>query len=192
MPLPKFIIASMQPLTKVKHRAAASGGAAPASISQLNLNMQHQQQTNWCWSAVSVSVKLFYTPGFAITQCDQANRQLTQTTCCANGSSNVCNVTWFLDRALTGLGNLAAFNGGTTPFANVVTQIGASRPLGCRIGWQGGGGHFVVIDGYTPGAANNVITVKDPIYGTSVIPYQTFATAYQGSGSWTHSYLTKP
>jgi hypothetical protein len=49
-----------------------------------------------------------------------------------------------------------------------------------------------VIDGYTPGVAGDPVSVKDPIYGTSVLPYNTFATSYQGAGSWTHSYLTKP
>jgi hypothetical protein len=117
MPLPNFLSASLQPLATPA--GSPVGGAAP--ISQLNLSMQPQQQTNWCWSAVSVSVKLFYSPGFPITQCDQANRQLSQKTCCANGASSACNVTWFLDRALSGLNNLAAFNGGTTPLSGVVS-----------------------------------------------------------------------
>ena len=78
MPLPKFMSASAQPLTTAAE--LASGGApTPAPLTHLNLNMQRQLQTNWCWSAVSVSVKLFYAPGFPITQCDQANRVLQQT-----------------------------------------------------------------------------------------------------------------
>jgi hypothetical protein len=190
MPLPNFITAS--PLLAAAMQPAGSPAGGAASINQLNLHMQFQQQSNWCWSAVSVSVKLFYTPGFAITQCEQANLQLNQTTCCVDGASNVCNKTGFLDRALDGLGNLAAFNAGTTALATVTAQIGASRPLGARIAWAGGGAHFVVIDGYTPGAPGDPITIKDPIYGTSIIPSQKFATAYQGSGTWTHSYETKP
>ena len=189
MPLPKFVSTSLQPLSSGRRRAVLPPGGSPAN--QLNMAMQPQQQTNWCWSAVSVSVKLFYTPATSITQCEQANRQLTQTTCCGAGGSSVCNVPWYLDRALTGLGNLAGVSGGTTAFADVVAQVQTARPLGCRIGWFGGGGHFVVIDGCDPASTNQLMTIKDPIYGTSVLPYNTFATAYQGAGSWTTSYLTK-
>ena len=34
--------------------------------------------------------------------------------------------------------------------------------------------------------------VDDPIYGHSVLSYNTLANDYQGSGSWTNSYYTKP
>src|SRR5215212_7198841 len=103
MPLPKSATADVQPLVPARRRAVAHPGSPPAT--QLNMTMQHQQQTNWCWSAVSVSVKLFFTPAFAITQCEQANLQLAQTSCCINGGSSACNIPWFLDKALAGLGN---------------------------------------------------------------------------------------
>jgi hypothetical protein len=190
MPLPKIATSSLQPLATGRRRAVRPPPPAPAT--QLNLTMQRQQQTNWCWSAVSVSVKLFFTPSFPITQCEQANRQLTQNTCCISGGSTLCNIPWYLDRALSGLGNLASVNNGTTSFENVLRQINSSRPVGCFIGWVGGGGHFVVIDGGTPSSPNQLLTIKDPIYGTSVISYNAFATAYQGAGSWMTSYLTQP
>ena len=156
------------------------------------MTMQHQEQSNWCWSAVSVSVKLFYSPGFPITQCEQANRQFALTTCCGSGATTTCNVPWFLNEALSGLGNLVSWAGGAMPFADVTIQLDASRPIGCRIGWSGGGGHFVAIDGCDSSAPQQPITIKDPIFGTSVLAYSTFASSYQGTGLWTHSYLTKP
>jgi hypothetical protein len=190
MPLPKSAKSSLQVLMPARRRSASKLGAGASN--QLNMAMQPQQQTNWCWSAVSVSVKLFFSPGYAITQCDQANSQLGQTTCCANGSSSACNIPWYLDRALSGLGNLAGVFVGTTSFSAVQTQINSTRPVGCRIGWAGGGGHFVAIDGCDPASPNQLLTIKDPIYGTSILAYMIFSTAYQGSGSWTHSYLTQP
>jgi hypothetical protein len=179
----------MIPLAARRRRAVLHPHVATAA--QLNMTMQHQQQDNWCWSAVSVSVKLFFTPGFAITQCEQANRQLSQTTCCGSGGPTVCDQPWYLDRALSGLGNLASVSAGTTPFPDLIAQLNLSRPIGCRIGWFGGGGHFVAIDGCDPSSPNQILTIKDPIYGTSVLPYNTFATAYQSAGSWTTSYLTQ-
>ena len=35
------------------------------------------------------------------------------------------------------------------------------------------------------------VQIEDPRYGTSVWHDDTSRTAYQGSGSWTHSYRTK-
>lgn len=190
MPLPRIASTSQTPLVAGRRRAVQPP-AATGSV-QLNMTMQHQQQANWCWAAVSVSVKLFYSPGFAITQCQQANRVLSLTTCCTTGGGTVCNIPWYLDVALSGLGNMAQYVGNALPFTDVSSQINSSRPLGCRIGWFGGGGHFVAIDGCDPSSPAQLLTIKDPFYGTSVVPYNTFATAYQGAGSWTSSYETQP
>lgn len=153
--------------------------------------MQHQQQTEWCWSAVSTSVALYYSPAGSNTQCDLVNAQLGQTTCCAAGSSAACNQPWYLDRALTGVGHLASVFAGVLSFANCDAQLcGSARPVGVRIGWSGGGGHFVVI-GAVDTPATQLLTVYDPWYGTSQIPYATLQSSYQGTGQWTHTYLTQ-
>ena len=57
----------------------------------------------------------------------------------------------------------------------------------------GDGGHFNVLSCYTWRLRPllQTIQVEDPWYGTSVWDYDTFRTAYQGSGSWTHSYKTQ-
>lgn len=159
----------------------------------LAFTMQTQTQTQWCWSAVSVSVDHFYNSSSTWTQCSMANAELGQTTCCANGSSSACNKPWYLDRALTRVGRLGAFSNGVKSFADVTTEIGASHPLGVRIGWSGGGGHFVVISGWSSvtGTSQQFVEVRDPIYGSSTYSYATFQTAYQTSGSWTHSYTTR-
>ncbi|HXH39921.1 MAG TPA: papain-like cysteine protease family protein, partial [Thermoanaerobaculia bacterium] len=156
----------------------------------LSLAMELQEQDNWCWSAVSVSVKHFYDPGNPITQCQQAARQMA-TPCCDTPTSSVCNRPWFLDRALMGLGNLQATTPAALPIDAIRVEIDNHHPLGCRIGWAGGGGHFVCIDGYDVTGAVPIVTIRDPIYGTSHVTLTTFLSAYQGSGSWTNSYTTK-
>jgi len=158
---------------------------------RLAFTMQHQQQTQWCWAAVSTSVSLYYDTSSTWTQCTVVNAELGQTTCCQNGSTSACNQPWYLDLALQRTGNLDAVSGGTTSFADVRTQIDAGRLLGARIGWSGGGGHFAVIEGYKPGPGDQRVAVDDPWYGASDITYNTFASSYQGTGSWTHSYTTE-
>ncbi|HEY4239329.1 MAG TPA: papain-like cysteine protease family protein [Kofleriaceae bacterium] len=158
------------------------------STKTLDFTMQLQTQSNWCWAAVSTSVSHFFDAKSAWTQCTVANAQTGQTTCCQDGSTDLCNVIGYLDQALTTTGNLDHWEGGTETMANASAQIDKSLPLAVRIGWNGGGGHFVAITGY---AGDDTVTVEDPIYGTSVITYETLVTNYQSAGTWTHSYFTK-
>jgi len=159
----------------------------------LCFTMQHQQQTQWCWSATATSVALYYNTASGWTQCSLVNAELGRTDCCTDPSSANCNQPWTLNTVLTRVGHLASFTGGTTSFADLRTEIDNGRPLGVRIGWSGGGGHFNVLSCYTWNALLRLqsVQVEDPWYGTSVWDYDTFRTAYQGSGSWTHSYKTQ-
>ena len=159
---------------------------------RLAFSMQHQEQTNWCWSAVSTSVSHFYNPGSGWTQCGLANAELGQTTCCANGASPQCNVDGYLDRALGRTGNLQSWAGGAIALGRVEQEVNAGRVVGVRIGWAGGGGHFVALAGYADaGSGAGFVSVEDPWYGPSRVSYDSVRTAYQGSGSWTHTYYTR-
>ncbi|HWA83926.1 MAG TPA: papain-like cysteine protease family protein [Fimbriimonadaceae bacterium] len=152
--------------------------------------MQHQQQTQWCWSATSVSTSLFYNAASTWTQCVLVNDELSQTTCCVNGSTNQCNQPNVLTSPLQRTGNLDSWQSGTISFNDVKTRIGSGHPVAVRIGWSGGGGHFVVIGGYIDDA-NQTLLIRDPWYGDNSISYTDFLTKYQGTGSWTHTYFTK-
>jgi len=79
---------------------------------------------------------------------------------------------------------------GAGNMSNIRSEIGNNRPLCVRIGWSGGGGHFIALDGYNQGL--NMVAVDDPWYGASDIDLTVLQTAYQGSGAWTHSYFVQP
>jgi hypothetical protein len=151
--------------------------------------MQHQQQTNWCWAATSASVSAFFNPSTSWTQCKVVNAELGRSDCCTNGSGSNCNKSWYLDKALTRTGNLQSWSSGAGSMANVSGEIDNGRPLCARIGWSGGGGHFVAIDGYNSDL--DMVAIDDPWYGASDVTLATFKTAYKGSGSWTHKYFVK-
>jgi len=177
---------------EIAKTAVSTAVAAPAGGAQAGLGfcMQDQTQTQWCWAATAVGMSLFYNPSSTWTQCSLVNRELGQTTCCQDGSSAVCNRPWYLQNALQTTGNLVQWVAGAASFADVQQEINAKRPLAARIGWSGGGGHFVVLDGYDT-TAGQYLSVQDPWYGHSTYSYLAFQTAYQGSGEWTHSYYTK-
>ena len=159
---------------------------------RLALAMQPQLQSQWCWAACSTSVSLFFDTAGTWTQCSVVNAELGQSTCCQDGSTAQCNQPWYLDRALTRTGNLASWSAGTATVAQLRSQVADGRPVGARIGWSGGGGHFVMIAGYRACDPEGYIDVRDPIYGSSDISLATFTSSYQGAGSWTHTYYTEP
>ncbi|WP_024696289.1 papain-like cysteine protease family protein [Pseudomonas syringae] len=193
-----------------------------AAVAQTSLTlpfaMQPQQQTNWCWAAVSVSTALFYDLGNPATQCALANQAFGDSNnCCVNGSSGACNQPYFLNLALSWVGHLNNWYEQAFTLAQIMGEIDARHPLGARIGWNGGGGHFVAIYGYNtnvpaaapalsapvapastpasaptpaPAAPPATLSIADPWFGVSVIAMTDFAAHYQGGGTWTHSYTT--
>ena len=174
-----------KPLPRSLKLKSLAGGAPCGN--PLRFTMQQQQQTQWCWAAVSVSVNLFYHPASGQTQCAVANVAMGQTTCCQDGSTAQCNQPWFLDQALQIVANLNEWTSRKATLTKVKNQINNCRPLCLRIGWNGGGGHFVTVYGY----AAQRINIADPWYGSSVVGYGSFPSAYQGGGTWTDSYTTR-
>jgi len=152
--------------------------------------MQAQTQTNWCWAATSTSVSHFYWLWSPWTQCKVANAELGRSDCCNSSVPGPCNVPWYLDKALTRTNNFVSIMGQAT-FQQVRAEIDAGKPVGARIGWNGGGGHFMAIYGYSIVAGVEYFDIDDPIYGKSHLMVSDFANNYQGSGSWTHTYFTK-
>ncbi len=157
----------------------------------LPFSMQTQQQTQWCWAAVSASVARYYTPSDPVTQCALVNAELGQTTCCAAGGTPACNQPWYLNTALAFVGHLTTWFAGVLALPGCEAEVCQSaRPVGVRIGWSGGGGHFVIIGG-VDSPSPGLLTVYDPWFGTSFISYADLQTSYQGTGQWTHTYITQ-
>jgi len=155
----------------------------------LPFEVQKQLESEWCWAAVSTSVAHYYKPSSTVTQCQVVNQQLGRTDCCSHPSSSNCNQPGYLDQALQYVGHLASDKGQGT-YQDLVGALNSGTPPCIRIGWAGGGGHFIGIQGVQP---NNFIMVTDPIYGDSIVTYQTLTTGkYEGSGTWTDTFFTKP
>jgi hypothetical protein len=157
----------------------------------LPLTVQHQLQTNWCWAACSVSTSDFFDPPTSWEQCEVAGKELERGDCCGGGAGGACNVPWYLDRALRRTGNFDSKSSGTASWKTLTREIDAGRPVGARIGWKGGGGHFVLLTGYRSAGGRREVVVEDPWTGRSSVPVDVFATRYKSTGTWTHTYLTE-
>lgn len=158
---------------------------------QLGFSMQAQLASNWCWAATSRSVSHFYWFSSTWTQCEIVNAELGRTDACSTPTPAGANVPWYLDKALDRTKNFVSIHAAPATFAQIRAEIDAGRPIGARIGWNGGGGHFMAIYGYSTWFGEEYVDIDDPIYGKSHLTLSEFSTNYQGSGTWTHYYITK-
>lgn len=162
-------------------------GVQPLEV-LLDFEVQPQQESEWCWAAVSTSINHFYNPASTVSQCQVVNEQLGRSDCCTDPSSSNCNQPGYLDQALQYLGNLSSEKGQGT-YQDAVQALNAGTPPCIRIGWSGGGGHFIGVKGCEP---NNFVLVTDPISGDSAVTYDALTTGqYEGSGTWTNTFFTK-
>ena len=166
-----------------------AGGPPPPAWISVNLVMQQQVQDQWCWAAVSTSIAEHF-GSTTWTQCIVVSRELDDESCCANGSAPACNRTWYLEKALSRVGALERMeDGGPVNLNQFSAEIDRGHPICIRIGWAGGGGHFVAIGGYRSDGA--LVAIEDPWYGASEIPVGHLNGRYQGTGRWTHTYYTR-
>jgi len=194
-------IIPVRPKTRVRNRRAmrtasgaiggAPGGAPTPTWQRLVCPVPRQEQSQWCWAATSLGVHKFYQPADTTSQCQAVNLILARTDACTNPTHPAVNKPWYLDKSLAAFGHLRQPTlGRALTFPEVQLEIAAQRVPATRIGWNGGGGHFMVVEGVLASNPPRV-AIHDPIYGRSDMDYAAYLSSYQGSGQWTHSYLTR-
>jgi hypothetical protein len=154
-----------------------------------------QEESEWCWAAVSQSVARFFDPQSGLKQCDIAAQVTNQPGCC--GNIRECNaparLTDALPVALAGKPSGASLKQVVSRplrFDELQRELDAGRPVCIRIGWDGGGGHFIVLTGYQVlSSGDQHVDVADPLYPDCTVDYDELTNAYHGDGQWTHSFL---
>lgn len=149
--------------------------------------MEHQEHDQWCWAAVSLSVDRYFSPTSRMTQCAIAQQVLG-----VRGCSNVeaCNKPAKLQDALKSIHRLKGKpTAGPMSFEEIQKCLDAGRPVCLRIGWESGGGHFVMLCGYRLSRSGiRLVDVEDPLYRSTTVIYEDFISSYRSSGQWTASY----
>ena len=164
------------------------------------MEMEEQKQPLWCWAAVAVSLHKFldteaWEQGKVATKVLRDSEDILPTVDCENNPES-CNYRARLDDALRYTGNLKAngfLRSQYLTFNSVKKWIDCHLPIGARIVWAGGGGHFVVLDGYRQFQSGaRQVHVQDSLYGPSLQFYEDFVRDYPpGSGHWQDTYLVK-
>lgn len=136
--------------------AAAAPMLAAARAQHLDIAQVTQAHSEWCWAADANAVLRYR--GVSSTQCgienwvdsigyacerapfywnDQANSPNTLA-----GTTGIAGILWYLGR------RDSQYYGTPLSFRGVAAAIHAGNPVVILWTWYGGGGHFVVIDGY--------------------------------------------
>jgi hypothetical protein len=159
-----------------------------SAVKKLDFIIQAQEQSEWCWAAVTASIGNFYAGDDQLKQCDVVNTLLRRNDCCADGSSGSCNRQFDLDSALRRLEHFDRRQPGQPDFNVVVAEIDGGRPLAVRIRWSEGGGHAIVIYGFTD---DRRVDIADPDHANDqiLIPFDNFV--YRDIGSWDDSLFTR-
>ena len=157
-----------------------------------------QQQLNWCWAAVAQTVAHYFFPLTPLTQCRIASKYLNQgNSCCEDGSGDACDQVADLNAVLDKLNESLHPKMHKTAYARALTfdevraAIDSAAPICVRIEWSGGGGHFVMITGYSISGTEPRfwLDVSDPFFPDTVLPFDFFSSQYYSVGHWTHSYV---
>jgi hypothetical protein len=167
-------------------RSAALGG--PVQEKRLNIGYKKQEQTEWCWAACIQMV--LASDATSITQCTLANAAFNLTSCCQSPSSTLCNnplEIFSVAAEWTRYHYLSTFVDAEASFATVRDGIRDNDcPVEAGLKWTGGGGHAVLIIGYSEVDGQDLI-VFDPFEGEKPVTYQELVKAYN-RGIWRWSW----
>jgi hypothetical protein len=171
--------------------AARSGESLPAFV------IERQQRSNWCWAAVTASLAAFFGTIPRRSQCEIAQAALMptlpQVNCCGADAGGACNIPWHLDGPLGAIGLLRERLDEVLPYDAVRDEIARELPPACRVAWQGGGAHFMVIAGWSVDQAGGTryVQLHDPGNGAETdVVYDDLVVGYiQPGDRWTHSYV---
>lgn len=165
---------------------ALTAQAAPAVGATLNVPLIAQKQNQWCWAACTAMVARFLGMS-APNQCELANFLFGRTTCCTSPGSPQCNQPAQVEQVVQVYRHLGiSLTGPDKPLLadTVKGELDAGRPFEVGFLWTGGGGHVVVVFGYT---AQGLVLIQDPWFGTVSVTYNRLVAAY-GMGRWFVSY----
>ncbi len=136
--------------------ACALPQIARADSKRLNVPLVQQMHSDWCWSADADAVLTYR--GVATAQCRIANWVDSIDYACASypfywndranspnylaGTTGIEGILWWLGR------RASRYYSSPLAYSSTRAAIQRGNPVVALWSWQGGGGHFIVIDGF--------------------------------------------
>lgn len=156
----------------------------PPVTSTVSCTLRPQETSMWCWAASGQMV--MESLGTNVTQCDEANKRFGRTDCCNTPVPSPCVNGGWPEFDKYGFTFKTTSNAALT-WDQVRDQIYCQRkPFAFSWHWNGGGGHMMVVHGYTILDGTTYVDVNDP-WPPNVgnASFKTYAAYVSGSG-YTH------
>jgi hypothetical protein len=166
---------------KAKQAASPSPVAANSGPHLVrDVAMIGQEESNWCWAAVAQSVLALLRDRNSRQQdlvrghIERSGRSYTceaphdghrdNGTCNSSSCTGGCNDLHRVDIALEQAGiSVDELSIDDAPgFADIQAQVRANRPIPCVVRWSSGGGHAVIICGWSVEQGRSQVFVLDP------------------------------
>lgn len=166
----------------------ASADTPPSSLPSdtpgscdLTVQVVGQHESMWCWATSAKMVMEYVAPLPRVPECVEANYHTHNTDCCTDGSSAACDK----GGPLNPLPRYPFTYSDTPPhtpmtFDQLRYQVWVSKsPVGFAWSWVGGGGHVMVVTGYsTDSQGNQYVWINNPEPvgkgSAEVMPYSEF------------------
>jgi hypothetical protein len=165
--------------------------------------IEQQFKSHWCWAAVALSIDRYFTPTSGWSQCDIASHILPPAAldrpgypCCDRPNESPgrqpCNLDASLGDSLNTIGR-SFTKAASLSFDQVRNEILKGLPVCVTVKWASGDKHAVVISGYRKANSGlELVTVRDPLHGTSVVQFKALMEVYRLSGAFMRAYFLKP
>ena len=157
--------------------------ASSATAGVLSVGLKQQEHSNWCWAASSQMVFGWF--GKSYTQCSLANYSFGINYACGNATfywnsnANSPNSAQAITQVLNA-GGVSAYRTGALSQSALQSKIDASKPFIIGWYWTSGGGHAVVVKGYS----GNYVYFNDPWPGNGSYTRTYSATVSASDRSW--------
>jgi hypothetical protein len=139
-----------------------------------------QEETNWCWAASSVSILKYL--GTNESQCGFVMNAKPADVACYNVAEDITTV---IQTFIWPYGKTVSGYTGSLSWANLKTEIDNSKPIYVSWKWESGGGHAVVVYGYSQ--SGTFVNYMDPWTGIKqAMNYDSFkgGTSYDRTWRW--------
>ena len=186
--------------TSTQNNGTKNGNIAFVYKNQvLPLYIEEQHKTNWCWAATALSIIEYFDPMSRTMQKDIVKTIFgDETTNRGNRAENYLNRSTNLIENIyynknsrdVADKNFVTNADKTLDFDFLRTEIDNGKPIGMSVGWQGGGGHAIVLSGIEP--KTNKLIINDPWSGLVFISYEDFINdRYSSTGHWRRAFTTQ-
>lgn len=126
----------------------------------LNVTLRPQQTNKWCWAASGQMVMEYL--GYPVQQCTEANAEFGRTDCCGAPTPGACVRGGWPEFGRYGF-TFKRTSGQALTWLQIQKEIAdGRRPVAFSWGWEGGGGHMMVLIGYATVGDVNYVEIDDP------------------------------